>query len=144
MEKFHANTSASRLVMIHESAGVSPVFMFTEHPHPITIAGYGVSAIDWDHMAANAPYTSAAECTHAGMTFNVNPDTCEKIDETYIKTTEPCEAKIISITRDGLDEAFVHVSQHMTIKCPVHVCVDADTGNNVEFCFIGTMIEKYS
>lgn len=132
-----------RVVILHESCGVSSDFVTTPHPHPIVCAGYGQSAIDWERMSKTFPHDTSESCASAGSVYNFNLDRAESEGTDYLKIDE-CECKIISCSPDALwnlETSFD--TDTYTVRTPCHVYIPATTLHNVEFCFVGSFIDKY-
>lgn len=135
--------SIGRIVLVHESCGVSSDFITKDHPHPIVCAGYGQSAIDWERIVSGFPYETEAECAREGIVYNFDITKSTPTGTEYVKTDE-CESKIISCSPDAIDklESSLDTSTY-TLRSPSHIYVQADTLHNVEFCFVGSFIDKY-
>lgn len=143
LTKAKALTDVTRVVVFDASCGVSASFITHDHPHPIVVAGYGMSTIDWDRMARNFPYDTPDACADAGTIYNFDISNADSVDAEYLKTNE-CEAKIMSIHPDAIDDVLESFSPATyTLKTPSHVFIDSETLHNVEFCFVGSFIDKY-
>ena len=136
-------TELTRVVILHASCGVSSSFITHDHPHPIVVAGYGMSAIDWGRMDRDFPYDTPAACAEAGTVYNFDIDTVESVGAEYLKTNA-CESKIMSIHPDAIDDVLSALDPATYIvSTPLHIYIDAQTLHNVEFCFVGSFIDKY-
>lgn len=132
-----------RVVLLHESCGVSSDFFTKDHPHPIVCAGYGKSDIDWDRMSSGFPYETDTECDNAGRVYSFDVSTAEPAGAEYVQTKE-CESKIISCSPESLDSLEVSLdTDTYTLQTPSHIYVPGHTLHNVEFCFVGSFVEKY-
>jgi hypothetical protein len=135
--------SIKRIVCIHGTCGVSSDFILKEHPYPIVTTGYGVSSIDWERMRQNLPCDSVETCKEAGVIYNFDITKASPVDSAYMMI-DTCEAKLLSFSPDVIETIETEMD-HETyeLKTRAHVYVDADTLHNVEFCFVGSFIEKY-
>ena len=136
--------SVTRIVCLHATCGVKSVFVTKEHPHPIVTAGYGVSSIDWNRMVRDFPYETVDACKESGVMYNFDISKATPVDSEYMMT-DTCEAKIISIDPASIDIIESHLDQDTyALSTKSHVYIDAETLHNVEFCFVGSFIEKYA
>jgi len=143
LSKVKTLENIGRVVLIHESCGVSSDFITKDHPHPIVCVGYGQSTIDWERIVSEFPYDSEADCARAGNVYNFDIKKAIPEGTEYVKT-DTCESKIVSFSLDVIDtiESSLDVDTFM-LRTPSHVYVPAETLHNVEFCFAGTFIDKY-
>lgn len=135
--------SLKRVVCIHATCGISSDFIIKDHPHSIVTAGYGISPIDWNRMVRDFPYETVDACKESGAMYNFDITKASPVDSEYM-TAETCEAKIISISPESIDDVESKLDPETYIlSTRSHIYINAETLHNVEFCFVGTFIEKY-
>lgn len=135
--------SLSRVVCLHASCGINSDFITKNHPHPVVTAGYGISPIDWNRMIRDFPYDTEDACKEAGTMYNFDVTKAVSVDSEYM-STDTCEAKIISIAPDSIETVETSLDPDTYIlSTKTHVYINAEALHNVEFCFVGSFIEKY-
>jgi len=142
------STDRTRLVVIDGDVGVDVPFIQKIHPFPVVVASYPIRKLNWERISSyimkqreSGKDPNPDEARSEGCIYNFAPASESCLSESYLPVTR-AQAKIVSVSRDGLDlflESYDQATKTVTSDGGIVVDLSTTVKNPGPYDFVGVV-----